>query len=73
MISNLATLSWGSARPRKSIRLEVIAVVGLLIAALLTEPWWTLVAICAVYLALLPVAIVRYARVRRLRGTLPPA
>jgi CDP-diacylglycerol--serine O-phosphatidyltransferase len=73
MISNLATLSWGSARPRKSIRLEVIAVVGLLIAALLTEPWWTLVAICAVYLALLPVAIVRYARVRRLRGTPPSA
>jgi CDP-diacylglycerol---serine O-phosphatidyltransferase len=56
MISNLATLSWGSARPRKSIRLEVIAIVGLVIAALLTEPWWTLVAICLVYLALLPVA-----------------
>ena len=73
LISNLATLSWGSARPRKSIRLEVIAIVGLLIAALLTEPWWTLVAICVFYLALLPVAIVRYARVRRLRATAPEA
>ncbi|MDP3676711.1 MAG: CDP-diacylglycerol--serine O-phosphatidyltransferase [Novosphingobium sp.] len=71
MISNLATFSWGSARPRKSIRLEVIAIVGLLIAALLTEPWWTLVAICVVYLALLPVAIVRYARVRRPRVNAP--
>ena len=72
LISNLATLSWGSARPRKSIRLEVIAVVGLVIAALLTEPWWTLVGISAVYLALLPVAIVRYARVRRPRAVPPP-
>lgn len=69
MISNLATFSWGSARPRRSIRLEVIAIVGLLIAALLTEPWWTLVAICVVYLALLPVAIARYARIRRPRAT----
>ena len=71
MISNLATLSWGSARPRRNIRLELIALVGLVIAALLTEPWWTLVAISVVYLALLPVAIVRYARIRRPRVAPP--
>ena len=73
MISNLATLSWGSARPRRNIRLELIALVGLVLAALLTEPWWTLVAISVVYLALLPVAIVRYARIRRPRVAPPQA
>ena len=73
MISNLATPSWGSARPRRNIRLELIGLVGLVLAALLTEPWWTLVAISVVYLALLPLAIVRYARVRRPRAVLPQA
>jgi CDP-diacylglycerol---serine O-phosphatidyltransferase len=72
MISSLATLSWGSLRPRRSIRIEVIALFGLVIAALLTEPWWTLVAICAVYLSLIPLAVVRYARFRRPRAS-PPA
>lgn len=67
MISNLATLSWTSIRPRRSIRLEAIALAGLVFAALLTEPWWTLVGLCAVYLALMPYAIVRYARIRRQR------
>jgi CDP-diacylglycerol---serine O-phosphatidyltransferase len=64
MISNLATLSWASLRPRRGIRLELIALVGLIIAALLTEPWLTLVGICAVYLALMPLGVVRYTRVR---------
>jgi CDP-diacylglycerol--serine O-phosphatidyltransferase len=68
MISNVATLSWTSLRPRRNIRLEVIALVGLTLAALLTEPWLTLVGICALYLALMPYGIVRYARVRRQRA-----
>ena len=34
----------------------------------LTEPWWTWVAICAVYLAELPVAVIRYARGKRQRA-----
>ena len=68
LISNVATLSWTSVRPRRSVRLGMIAVVGLTLAALLTEPWWTLVAICAIYLALVPLGIVRYARVKRLRA-----
>ena len=70
LISNLATPSWGSARPRRSIRLELIALVGLVIAALLTEPWWTLVAICAVYLVVIPIAVIRYAKVKRQRAIL---
>ncbi|MDE2560984.1 MAG: phosphatidylcholine/phosphatidylserine synthase [Sphingomonadales bacterium] len=68
MISNMATLSWSSMRPRKTIRLEVLALAGLVIAALLTEPWMTLVGICAVYLALMPLGVIRYARVRRQRA-----
>jgi CDP-diacylglycerol--serine O-phosphatidyltransferase len=68
MISNLATLSWTLIRPRRSIRLLAIAFAGLIFAALLTEPWWTLVAICAGYLAMMPYSYMRYARVRRQRA-----
>ena len=68
MISNVATLSWTSLRPRRSIRIEVIALFGIVIAALLTEPWWTLVTISVVYLALIPLGIWRYARVKRQRA-----
>ena len=67
MISNLATLSWKSLRPSKDVRLPLIALTGMVFAALLTEPWWTLAAICAAYLALMPLGVVRYARVRRQR------
>lgn len=68
MISNLATLSWTSLRPRRSIRLEMIALGGLFFAALLLEPWWALIALSSVYLALLPLGFVRYARVKRQRA-----
>lgn len=67
MISNMATLSWGSIRPRRSVRLELIAFGGLVFTALLLEPWWTLVAICVVYLALMPYALIRYGKVKRQR------
>jgi CDP-diacylglycerol--serine O-phosphatidyltransferase len=75
MISNIATLSWKSIRPRRSIRLEAIALAGLVFAALLTEPWWTLAAICFLYLALMPIGIAKYAAVKRLRvgESEPPA
>lgn len=67
MISNLPTLSWGSLRPRRAIRLPLIAFTGLAFAALLLEPWWTLAAISTVYLALMPYGLVRYGRIRRRR------
>ncbi|MDR7101263.1 CDP-diacylglycerol--serine O-phosphatidyltransferase [Croceicoccus sp. BE223] len=69
MISNLATMSWTSLKPSRSIRIEVIALVGLLAAFLFLEPWWTLAVITIGYLALLPVGWVRYARVKRQRAT----
>lgn len=67
MISNLATLSWTLIRPKRDIRLVAIALAGLIFAALLTEPWWTLAAISIGYLALMPYSIMRYAKVRRQR------
>ena len=46
----------------------VIAGVGLLGAALITQPWVTLLAISLVYLAMVPFSIASYARVKRRRG-----
>lgn len=71
LISSLATLSWTSLRPRRAIRLELLAVLGLVGAALLTEPWLTLVGICLVYLALIPYGVWSYARVKRQRAARP--
>ncbi len=68
MISNIATLGWTALRPRRSVRLELIALVGLVTVALLTEPWLTLVGICAVYLLFIPLGIARYAKVKRQRA-----
>lgn len=67
MISNLATFNWSSFRLRREWRIPAIAFVGLTGAALVTAPWQTLIAVCAVYLGLLPFSIASYARVRRQR------
>ena len=67
MISNMATLSWASLRPPRSIRLPLIAVTGLAFAALILQPWWTLAVICAGYLALMPWGLVKYGRIKRRR------
>lgn len=67
MISNLATLSWKSIRPSNDLRLAAIAATGILFAALLTEPWWTMALICVIYLALIPVGVIRYAGVKKAR------
>jgi CDP-diacylglycerol---serine O-phosphatidyltransferase len=73
MISSAATLSWSRLRLRRKVRLEVIALAGLVFAALLTEPWITLAAISVLYLLLLPVGWIAYARVRRRRAAPPQA
>lgn len=69
LISSIATFSWGSMRLRRSWRLLALAGVGLLVAALITEPWLTLLGISLVYLALIPFSILAYGRVRRRRAT----
>ncbi|WP_234029690.1 phosphatidylcholine/phosphatidylserine synthase [Erythrobacter sp. THAF29] len=68
LISNMATLSWTAMRPRRGIRLWVIAFVALLFAALLLEPWWTLTAISVGYLLLMPYALMRYGKIKRRRA-----
>ena len=68
MISNVATFSWGSLRLRRSWRLLALGGVALLVAALITEPWLTLLAVSIIYVALIPFSIAAYARVRRRRA-----
>jgi CDP-diacylglycerol--serine O-phosphatidyltransferase len=68
MISNMATLSWGSIRPRKGLRLGMILFVGLGFAALLLEPWWSLTVISFGYLAFMPYGLIKYGRVKRRRA-----
>lgn len=68
MISNIATFSWGSLRLRRSYRLFALAGVGLLVAALITEPWLTLLAVSALYVALIPFSVAAYGRVKQRRA-----
>lgn len=68
MISSIATFSWSSLRIRRSSRLFAIAGIGLLGAALITNPWITLLAIAALYLAMLPFSVASYGRVKRRRA-----
>jgi CDP-diacylglycerol---serine O-phosphatidyltransferase len=69
MISNLPTYSWTSIRIRRSVRLLALAAVALLVAALVVEPWLTLLAISALYLVCLPLALASYAKVKRRRAS----
>ncbi|MEM1131378.1 MAG: phosphatidylcholine/phosphatidylserine synthase [Pseudomonadota bacterium] len=65
MISNVATFSWSSLRLRRNIRLEAIALVGLVGAAAITAPWWTLTGISIFYIGLIPFGIISYAKAKR--------
>ncbi len=69
MISSIPTYSWSSIRIRSGWRLFFLAGIALLGAALLTAPWFTLLAGAALYLVLLPFSLVSYARVKRRRAT----
>lgn len=68
MISSVPTYSWTSVRIRQSSRLLAIAGIGLLGAALANEPWITLLAVSAFYLATLPFSMASYGRVKRRRA-----
>jgi CDP-diacylglycerol--serine O-phosphatidyltransferase len=68
LISSIATFSWGSLRLRRSWRLFALAGVGLLVAALITEPWLTLLGISVIYLGLIPFSVAAYGRVKRRRA-----
>lgn len=68
MISNVATYSWGSIRLRASLRLPALLFVGLVGAALLSEPWATLSLAALAYAVAIPLAIASFAKVKRQRS-----
>jgi CDP-diacylglycerol---serine O-phosphatidyltransferase len=67
MISNVATFSWGSIRPKRTVRLELILAVALIGSAMFIVPWIALSALCALYLVMIPFSVRSYAKVKRLR------
>ena len=69
MISSLPTFSWASIRIRPAWRLFALAGIALFGAALIVAPWATLLALSVVYLLMIPVALLSYARVKRRRAT----
>lgn len=71
MISSIATYSWSALRLRKRIRLEAIALAGLLAALLITDPWLTLSAISLLYIAIIPLGMLSYSRVRQQQAATP--
>lgn len=71
MIADFATFSWGSIRLRPAFRLGALLAVGLIGAALISEPWATLTIAALLYAAAIPFSIVSYKKVRRLRATRP--
>ncbi|NBC87997.1 MAG: CDP-diacylglycerol O-phosphatidyltransferase [Alphaproteobacteria bacterium] len=68
MISNMATLSWAVVRPRRNIRLFLIALAALFFAMILLEPWWSLATLSAGYLVMMPYGLLRYGRIKRRRA-----
>lgn len=68
MISNVASYGWGSIRLRASFRLPALLLVGLIGAALLSEPWATLTIAAVAYALAVPLSAAGFARSRRLRS-----
>jgi CDP-diacylglycerol--serine O-phosphatidyltransferase len=69
MISNVPTFSWTSIRIRRGPRLFALAGVTLLGAALINEPWITLLGVSALYLAVVPFSVASYGRVKQRRAS----
>ena len=69
MISAIPTFSWTSIRIRKSWRVAALAGIALVAAALINEPWITLLLVSLAYLISVPLSLASYARVKRRRAT----
>ena len=65
MISNVATYSWSSIKVRRSLRFMALAVLSLFIATLVAAPWVALIGVGFIYIALLPLSVMSYARVKK--------
>jgi CDP-diacylglycerol---serine O-phosphatidyltransferase len=64
MVSRIPTFSFKRFRVRSEWVLPMLLVIGLLAAFLTTEPWPTLLAVGAVYIASIPISIRAYRRLR---------
>jgi CDP-diacylglycerol--serine O-phosphatidyltransferase len=73
MISNVATFSWSSIKVRRSLRFMALAGVGLFTATLVAAPWVALIGVGVFYVALLPLSVMSYARVKKSRRDLAEA
>jgi len=67
-ISSVATFSWGSLRLRRNVRLEAILAIAILSGALVSAPFHTLSAVALIYLAIIPLSVISYAKVKRQRA-----
>lgn len=72
MISSLPTLGWKRLRVPVSGRIFAIFAAGLFAAMLMVDTWLSLLALTLAYLALIPVGMMSYARLRRRTGLMPP-
>jgi len=72
MISSVATYSWTSLRLRRNSRFPAIVVIALVAGALVSAPWETLSILAAVYAATIPLSMLSYRKVKRLRGERKP-
>ena len=70
VISSIATFSWGSLRLRRNVRLEAIVVIVIVGVALVSAPFETLSVVAALYVALIPLSMWSYAKVKRQRALL---
>jgi CDP-diacylglycerol--serine O-phosphatidyltransferase len=65
MISSLPTLGWKGLRVPPAWRLFAILLAGVFAASLMVAPWHALLALSLGYLALIPVGLISYTRVKR--------
>ena len=68
MISAIPTYSWTSFRIRRSWRVAGLAGIAVMAAALVNEPWITLLLASLAYLVSVPLSIASYAKVKRRRA-----
>ena len=68
MISAIPTYSWSSLRIRREWRMFALAGIALLVAALISAPWITLLLVSALYLGSVPLALASYAKAKRRRA-----
>ncbi len=65
MVSRIATFSWKGLMISRDQMVPLLLGVGILAALLTVYTWWTLITFGLIYIILVPVAMVRYRRVKK--------